>query len=141
LCDEMFSPIIWFRSFLNVPIWMGLSIVASIRGMCITFMFDNCIVSIGQVYTILAPHSTLMKLITKENSQYTMLNYSSRFSVTSHKGYTCYCNRQTWRWHIMDCNYTLITCYNSKRHLIFIFFVGLDVRFQYFMLFLIFDME
>jgi len=35
--------------------------------------------------------------------------------------------RQTWRWHIMDCNYALITCYNSKGHLNLSSFVGLDV--------------
>jgi len=46
---------------------MGSSIVASIRGVCAISMFENCIVGIGQVYTTLASHSTLMKLITKCN--------------------------------------------------------------------------
>lgn len=46
---------------------MGSFIIASIRGVCATFMFENWIVGIGQVYPTVVSHSTLMKLLTKDN--------------------------------------------------------------------------
>jgi hypothetical protein len=110
---------------------MGSSIVASIRGVCATFMFENCVIGIGQVYTTLASHFTLMKLITKDNHNTRCWTILQNLVVQGLQMLLHETIRQIWRWRNMDCNYTNYKLVSiSRRHLDLFSLMGLDVRSQ-----------